>query len=84
MGFRLQRQYRLDFLHLKSPGFILPVRRKLLNDRTTDKGAIILVGRYNIIGIGQGRFFDKLEKGRVLFFAVDDENAIENLMSAMF
>ena len=47
------------------------------------KGHIVFVGRGNPVWMTLGGFLDQLKKCHRLFFSIDDEGAVENLVSAM-
>ena len=47
------------------------------------KGHIVFVSRGNPVWMTLGGFLDQLEKCQRLFFSIDDEGAVEDLVSAM-
>ena len=84
VGFSFQRKHRFNIGYLEIVWFILGIRGKLFNDRSLYKGAIILVGRDHVVGIGCSGAFDQLEQGGFFLLAVDDKGAIEYFVPAMF
>ena len=83
MRFGLERNHRLDIVNVKETGRIGLRRRELFYHRPFDKGHVVLVGRYELVGILGRGLLDQLEKGTFLLYPIDDEHAVENLVAAM-
>ena len=79
----LQRDDTLDVLHLEIVRLRVVCRSELLDDGSFGKGHIVLVGRYDFIGILLGGLLNHLEEGRFLLFSVYDECTAENLVTAV-
>ena len=63
------------------------IRRRggeLLHHGTLQESAVIFISRYDTTRVGLCRLFNQAEEGRRHLFAVDDEQAVENLVPAMF
>ena len=58
-------------------------RSKLLHNGSLGKGHVILVGRYNLVGILLGRTFNHGEEAAGHLLSVDDKGAAEDLMAAV-
>ena len=83
MRFSLQRNDRLDVLHLEIVARGVVFRCKLLHHRTLTERHVVLICRKNLVGILLRGLLDHLEERTLLLLAVDDEGAAENLVAAM-
>ena len=83
MGFGLERNHRVDFLHFEEVGLVRIYWSELLNLWTVDKRHIIFIGRNHLVGIFLGGLFNEVEKACRHFLAVDDESAAENFVTAV-
>ena len=63
---------------------MLCFRGKLLDAWSMYKGHIVFVGRGDAVGMTLGGFLDQLKKCHRLFFSIDDEGAVKDLVTAMF
>ena len=84
VGFGLERDYGVDFAFGEEVGSVGVLGIELLNFRTLYKGHIILIGRYEAVGVHFRGLFDKAEERRWFLYAVDNESAVEYFVAAVF
>ncbi len=83
MGLGLERDYSLEVLDREIVGAIGVHGIELVDNRPLHKCHIILVGRHQSIGVLLRGLLDELKERHRLFLAVDNESAVENLVTAV-
>ncbi|CCX63388.1 putative uncharacterized protein [Bacteroides sp. CAG:598] len=79
----LQGDDALDVLHLEVVGLGVVGGSELLDDWTFGKGHVVLVGRYDFVGVFLCGLLDHLEERGFLLHTVDDERTAEDFVAAM-
>ena len=62
MGLGFDRNNALEILNRKVIRYIVAFGRELLNNRSLQECAVVLVSRRNAVGVGLGRVLDHIEQ----------------------
>ena len=83
MGLGLDRDNALEILNRKVIRHIVTLGCELLNNRTLQECAVVLVSRRNAIGVSLCCMLDQVEQRRRFLLAIDHERTAEDLVAAV-